>query len=199
MITKKTSGKESYAWTLDYLPYGNPTDKRPTYQKKPLVQAVGEEFFVLMELVPKEGMVPEPQSRIYIGDGERDSIDHVKHRIKYDELTHGAQLELPFALEKIVMYSEKRFVDFFNEAHPITARLHMLELIPGIGKKLMWAIIDEKKKGDFKDFGDLAERVSGLHSPGKVAKSVAHRIEDELKDDNIKYRLFTTSPYRPKK
>ncbi|AEH61124.1 Protein of unknown function DUF655 [Methanosalsum zhilinae DSM 4017] len=195
MINKKTTGKEEYAWVLDYLPYGSPSDNRPAYQKKPLIQAVGEKYFVLMEMVPKEGVIPEIQSRIYIGEGEREIIDHVKHRIRYEDLTHGAKLELPFALEKIVKYSEDKFVKFFNDAHSITTRLHMLELLPGIGKKLMWAIIDERKKGNFKSFKDLQERVSGLHSP---EKTISHRIEDEIKDKNIKYRLFTTPPQRPK-
>jgi putative nucleotide binding protein len=71
----------------------------------------------------------------------------------------------------------------------------MLELLPGIGKKLMWSIIDERKKGDFKSFQDIRERIPSLHDPAKV---LAHRIEEELKDDFIKYRLFTTPPRRQK-
>lgn len=192
----KPKQKEDYAWVLDYLPYGNPKDTRPTHQKKPLLQGVGDRYFVLMEMVPKEGVSPEIQSRVYIGDGERKIVDHVKHRISYDELSHGAQLELPYVLEKTVHEQEDRFVKFFNDAHPITTRLHMLELLPGIGKKLMWAIIDEKKKGNFKDFNDIHERVNGVHNPVKI---IAKRIEEELKDDNIKYRLFTAEPHHPKK
>lgn len=189
----KPPEKEEYAWILDYLPYGSNEDKRPSYQKKPVVQAVGEKYFVLMELVPKEGNVPDIQSRTYIGDGDRDLIDHVKHRVGYTDLSHGAQLELPFILETIVKHEEERFVTFFNDAHPITNRLHMLELLPGIGKKLMWAIIDERKKGKFQTLAELHERVGGVHSPEKV---IVNRIIDELKDDSIKYRLFTTPPRR---
>ncbi|MDK2892384.1 DUF655 domain-containing protein [Methanohalophilus sp.] len=184
----KRPEREEYAWVLDYLPYGNPNDKRPTYQKKPLVQAVGDKQFVLMELIPKEGYTPEIQSRVYIGEGDRKEIDHVKRRIRFNDLSSGSQLELPFVLEQSVKHHEERFVKFFNEAHPITTRLHMLELLPGIGKKLMWAIIDERKKGDFKSFADLHERVSAMHTPEKV---IVNRILEELKDDNIKYRLFT--------
>lgn len=192
----KAPDKEKYAWVLDYLPYGSTTDTRPSYQKKPLVQAVGDQYFVLMEMVPKEGVVPEIQSRVYIGEGERDVIDHVKHRIHYNDLSHGAQLELPYVLEKCAEHQEERFVKFFNDAHSITTRLHMLELLPGIGKKLMWAIIDERKKGEFKSFENLHERVGGVHTPEKI---IAHRIEEELKDDKIKYRLFTIPPHRPRR
>lgn len=189
MFFKKVPQKEEWSWVLDYLPYGNPDDSRPVYQKKPLVQAVGDSHFVLMELIPKENVVPLTQDKVYIGDGDRDVIDHVKRRITYNELTHGAQIELPFILEKIVLEEELKYVIFFNDAYPITNRLHMLELLPGIGKKLMWGIIDERKKGKFKDFKDLIERVKGLHTPEKL---IVHRIIDELKDENVKYRLFTT-------
>ncbi|MDK2834616.1 MAG: putative nucleotide binding protein [Methanolobus sp.] len=194
-IRGKPPEKEEYAWVLDYLPYGSNEDKRPSYQKKPVVQAIGERNFVLMELIPKEGKSPSIQSRVYIGEGDRDEIDHVKHRIGYTNLSHGAQLELPFILEMNVKSDEERFVKFFNDAHPITNRLHMLELLPGIGKKLMWAIIDERKKGVFKSLDDLHARVGGVHSPQKV---IANRIIEELKDENIKYRLFTLPPKRPK-
>ncbi|MGP8320380.1 MAG: DUF655 domain-containing protein [Methanosarcinaceae archaeon] len=191
----KQPEKEEYGWVLDYLPYGSTDDRRPSYQKKPLVQAVGDKHFVLMELVPKDGMVPDIQSRVYIGEGDRDVIDHVKTRIHFGDLSHGAQLELPFIIEKCVEEQEERFVKFFNDAHPITTRLHMLELLPGIGKKLMWGIIDERKKGEFKSFANLHERVGGVHSPQKI---IVHRIEEELKDDRIKYRLFTTTMHRPR-
>lgn len=187
--------REEYVWVLDYLPYGKSVDGTAAFQKKPLVQAVGDKKFTLMELVPKSGVIPEIQSRVYIGPGDRNEIDHVKQKIGYSDLTTGANLELPFILEACVRHQEERFVKFFNDAHPITTRMHMLELLPGIGKKLMWSIIDERKKGDFKSFQNIRERIPSLHDPAKV---LAHRIEGELKDDFIKYRLFTAPPRRQK-
>lgn len=190
MITLgKKLEKEDVAYILDYLPYGRSDDTRPMYQKKPLAQGVGEKHFVLMEMITKENVMPKTQDRVYIGEGDRPVIDHVKRRITFNELTHGAQMELPAMVEKIVLANESRFLSFFNEAYPITTRLHMLELLPGIGKKLMWGIIEEKKKGTFASFKDLVDRVKGLHSPEKL---IAHRVLDELKDENIKYRVFTT-------
>ncbi len=189
MSLGKKQEKEDTAYILDYLHYGRSDDSRPMYQKKPLIQAVGEKHFVLMELIPKENVIPNVQDKVYIGDGDRPVIDHVKRRIVFIELTHGAQLELPAAIEKIVLANETRYLAFFNDAYPITTRLHMLELLPGIGKKLMWGIIEEKKKGKFQSFKNLVERVKGLHAPEKL---IAHRVIDEIKDDNIKYRVFTT-------
>jgi len=182
--------REEIARVLDYLPHGRTTDGR-TYQKQPLVQAVGETNFVLMEMTPKEGVVPVAGDRVYIGSGSRDVIDHVNRRIDYSELSNSAKLELPFIIQTIVLEDEARFIRYFNDAGPITTRMHGLELLPGIGKKLMWSVLNERKKGPFKSFSDLVERVKGLHNPEKL---IAKRIEDELMDDRIKYRVFTTLP-----
>jgi putative nucleotide binding protein len=182
--------REEIARILDYLPYGRTPDTR-SYQKQPLVQAVGESNFVLMEMTPKEGVVPSAGTRVYIGSGSRDLIDHVNRRIEYPELSNSARLELTFQIQSIVLENEARFIRYFNEAGPITTRMHALELLPGIGKKLMWAILNERKKGPFKSFADLTERVKGLHNPEKL---ITKRVEDELMDEKIKYRVFTTAP-----
>jgi putative nucleotide binding protein len=182
--------REEVARVLDYLPYGRTPDTR-SYQKQPLVQAVGETNFVLMEMTPKEGVVPVAGTRVYIGSGSRDVIDHVNRKIDYSELSNSAKLELTFQIQNIVLEDEARFIRYFNEAGPITTRMHALELLPGIGKKLMWAVLNERKKGPFKGFADLTERVKGLHNPEKL---ITKRVEDELMDDRIKYRVFTTMP-----
>jgi putative nucleotide binding protein len=184
--------KEEIARILDYLPYGRSPDSR-SYQKQPLVQAVGETNFVLMEMTPKDGVVPHAGDRVYIGSGERDVIDHVNRRIDFEELSNSSKLELTFEIQKIVLDNEARFMRFFNDAEPLTTRMHTLELLPGIGKKLMWAILNDRKRGAFKSFKDLTERVKGLHYPEKL---IAKRIEDELMDDKIKYRIFTNEPRR---
>ena len=197
MITLgKKAEKEEFAYILDYLPYGRTDDNRPMYQKKPLAQGIGEKHFVLMEMMTKENAIsPRSHDRVYIGEGDRPVIDHVKRRIIYNELSHSAQMELPRVIEKIILSDEKRFLSFFNDAYPITTRLHMLELLPGIGKKLMWAIIEERKKGKFESIAQLVSRVKGLHTPEKL---IMNRVLEELKDENIKYRVFTT-PMPPKR
>ncbi len=182
--------REEIARILDYLPYGRTPDTR-SYQKQPLVQAVGETNFVLMEMTPKEGAVPTAGTRVYIGTGSRDIIDHVNRRIEYPELSNSAKIALTIEIQSIVLENEARFIRYFNEAGPITTRMHALELLPGIGKKLMWAILNERKKGAFKSFADLMERVKGLHNPEKL---ITKRVEDELMDEKIKYRVFTTVP-----
>jgi putative nucleotide binding protein len=111
----------------------------------------------------------------------------VKRRVSYEELTSAAHSEMPFVIAEIAKQNEARYVKFFNEAQAITTRFHMLELLPGLGKKTMWAIIEERKKGPFKDFADIAKRVPSFKHPEKV---IAKRIEMELADPTQKYHIF---------
>lgn len=179
---------EDYAYVLDFMPYGHPDSKAPIHRREPLAQVVGENHFTLLEVSIKKGKNPLIMEKVYIGKGERDVVNKIKRRLRYDDLTPTAKSELPYVLEHMVKEQEQRFVDFFNNAGPITTRLHQLELLPGIGKKLMWAILEERKKGPFKSFQDISDRVKGLAHP---EKAIVNRIIEELKDPSVKYRLFT--------
>jgi putative nucleotide binding protein len=186
-MTHTTDIKEQYAYILDFLPTGHAEDTRPIHLRKPIAQALGADYFILLELSVKDGVRVEIESKVYVGKGERDVVKHVEKRLTYDELTPSAKIELPYMIEKLVKESEAKYVDFFNNAQPITTRLHMLELLPGIGKKMMWAMIDEHKKGKFKNFADIEARIKGLHHPEKL---IAKRIEQEIQDEQLKYRMF---------
>lgn len=178
---------EDYARILDYLPQGLPDDKK--FHREPAAYALGEDQLKLFELVPKPSVSLTPGDRVYIGKDLdlRQEILHVKRRISFSELTHAAQSELPTVVMGIIKAKEPRFVQFFNEAQAITTRFHMLELLPGLGKKTMWSIIEERKKGAFKDFADLSHRVPLAH---QIEKLIAKRIEEELANPEEKYRLF---------
>ncbi|MGQ9720214.1 MAG: DUF655 domain-containing protein [Candidatus Jordarchaeum sp.] len=177
---------EEFAYVLDNLPQGYANDPRPTFQRDPITQAVGETHFTLLELVPRKGVTFSLHERIYIGKGSRKKINHVQKRIRFDDLTPTAKSELPFVIEKIVVLREKEFVSFFNNARPITTRMHQLKLIPGIGRKTMWLILEERKKESFKSFEDINNRVR-MPEP---KKAIVNRILSELKGED-KYNLFT--------
>ncbi|RLI89674.1 MAG: DUF655 domain-containing protein [Archaeoglobales archaeon] len=179
---------EDYAYVLDFLPYGHPDDKRPIHRREPLAQVVGEKYFTLLEVSLKKGSSPLVMDRLYIGKGERDVVHKIKKKLRYDDLTPAAKSELPYVLEHVVKQNEQKFVEFFNKAESITTRLHQLELLPGVGKKTMWAIIDERKKEPFKSFEDISSRVKGLQKPEKL---IVNRIIYELQNPNTKYKLFT--------
>ncbi|GAB7020224.1 hypothetical protein JCM18750_30850 [Halostagnicola bangensis] len=119
-------------------------------------------------------------------DEERDIVVDA-HSVEYDALSSGAQSELEYVVQDLVEDHEERFVDFYNEAQPITLRLHQLNLLPGIGKKLRNGILDERKRKPFDSFEDLEDRVSGLHDPDEI---LVERIIQELRDDDLKYKTF---------
>jgi len=184
----KTEKKEIYAIVLDVLLKGHPDDPRPIFKREPLVQAVGVSQFKLLELIPKTTDI-QLHENVYIGDGEREKIERVKRRISYDDLTQTAKLELPFAVEKIVRENESEFVQFFNKSISISPKLHMLHLLPGIGKKLMWAVLREREKKPFESFADISQRIKSIPHPDKM---VIARVMEELQDPNVKYHLFTS-------
>ncbi len=178
---------EDYARILDHLPQGHPD--RSKYHREPVAYALGEDEFKLFELTPKETAAITIGDRVYIGKDvdKRDVIMHVKRRVGYEELTTAAQTELPFVVGEILKDKEDKFIRLFNEAQAITTRFHMLELLPGLGKKTMWAILEERKKGPFKSFEDLAARVTTIRHPEKL---LSKRIEMEIANPGEKYHLF---------
>ena len=178
---------EDYVFILDYLPQGHPD--RKSFKKEPISYGVGEGEFKLLELTPHPDSIMNIGDRVYIGKDldKREKILHVKRRVNYSELTSAAQSELPFIIEDIINRNQEKFIRFFNEAQAISTRLHMLELLPGLGKKSMWHILEERKKRPFSSFDDLEERVSSLHQPVKL---LVKRIIQEMGDNSQKYRLF---------
>jgi len=187
-MEKSEKRYEEYAYILDYLPHGRP-GARPGYRAGALVQVVGEEYFTLLEAIAKEGVIFKPYDRVYVGKDAREKITYIIGRVGYDELTMNAKMELPVVVEKIVLNRENWFINFFNTAQAITPRMHALELIPGIGKKYMWQILDEREKRPFQNFDDLQQRAN-IPNPAKL---LTKRILEELAGES-KYRLFTRVP-----
>jgi len=185
----KMEKKEVNAIVLDVLQKGHPDDPRPPFKREPIVQAMGLEQFKLLELVPKPGVQIDLYEKVYIGDAERDKVERVKRRIGYEELTQTAKGELPFIIEKVVKEREPDFVMFFNKAISITPKLHMLHLLPGIGKKLMWEILESRNRKPFESFADISARIKAIPHPEKMIQA---RILEELQDKETKYHVFTT-------
>jgi putative nucleotide binding protein len=177
---------ENYAYILDYLPNGRQTERG--FHREPLALAIGEDELKLFELVPRPNAKLAAGSRIPLVaiDGAPAPIDHVRRRIGYDELTVSGRSELTATLEKIVRANPSRYLRFFNDSPAVSRRFHLLELLPGIGKKTMQQIVDERKRAPFATFEDLEQRLR-LKSPEKL---IVGRIEQELSGVEDKYRLF---------
>lgn len=185
----KQVSKEETVIILDFLPHGYPFDTRPSHQKTPIAQAIGKEHFSLLELVPKKGIHLQPDEEVYIGEGKRDKIHHISGRLALSKLTQTGKAQLTPILEKQIKEKENRFVDFFNKSGPINTRRHQIELLPGIGKKHMWEILQAREEKEFASFEDIKLRVKLIPNPEKL---VLKRILAEL-DNEDKYKLFVGS------
>ncbi len=178
--------RETHAIVLDYLQNGYPFDKRPSHLKTSIVHGLGTTKFALLELIPKKDVHLQPLEQIYIGDEDRDKIHHVNGRIGMSKLTQTARSELPHAVETVLKEREQEFVDFFNKAQPMSTRMHALELLPGVGKKHMWEILEARKEAPFTSFEDIRKRVKLLPDP---KKAVVARILNEI-EGKEKHNLF---------
>ena len=179
---------EEYAYVLDYLQHGRTSSDKPRHLALPTVQVIGESYFTLLEAEVRSGTQANLHERVYIGKDRREKINRIIGRIGYADLTANAKAELLPVLEKLILNQEQRFVMFFNNSQAITPRMHALELLPGIGKKSMWQIINAREKKAFASFKDISAR-SSIGDPIKV---IAKRILDELSGGE-KYRIFSRS------
>jgi len=141
-----------------------------------IVIAIGEERLTLLEILGIENSTFDIGERIYIGKEGRNKVQSVLGKIDYIKISEYAKHDIPGVVELIVTKNEKKFVDYINNAQPLTPRIHALELIPGIGKTYLNAIIKEREKGQFESFNDIEKRV-GLKEP---IKHLSQRIIEEV-------------------
>jgi putative nucleotide binding protein len=173
------------AVVLDFRPRGNPDDDRPQYERSPVAFAVGEQDFRLVEMALTDDAGVNIGDRVEI-DPPGDAVKQLRP-VEYDDLSSTAESEIEHAINEIIDADTERFVGFYNDAQPITTRLHVLNLLPGIGKKLRNNVLNARKRQPFESFDDVESRVSGLHSPRDV---LVERILEELREDDLKYRIF---------
>jgi putative nucleotide binding protein len=95
-------------------------------------------------------------------------------------------------LRRIIKEKEAYFVSFFNKCGPINIRLHQLELLPGVGKKHMRDILDERERKPFESLEDINKRVALLPDASKI---IADRILEEMTGKS-KYYILTRPPYQ---
>lgn len=165
--------KDEYAIILDYLPYGYPMGGKPL----PIAQAVGENTWILLELVPRRGTSLEQKEKVYIGPKKRDKIHYIIGRLPFDRITESSKIQLQEFIEQKVGEREKELVDFFNNAQAINTRLHQLELLPGFGQKHTQEILKARDERTFESFEDIKKRVGNIPDP---KKAVEKRIFEEL-------------------
>lgn len=176
--------KEEHAIVLDFLAHGHAMEKRGS----PVAQVLGLDHFTLLEVAPKKEVFLKPHDKVYLGSDKREKVHHIIGKVSFEKLTKTAKQEIKYVIEKIVDEDEDKFVEFYNKAQPVTTRQHSLELLPGIGKKHMWKIIEERDYEPFESFEDIKERVELMPDP---KEAIIKRIIQELKNKD-KYQLFTS-------
>jgi len=170
---------------LDFFPNGRSEGGR--YGRQPTGFALETETFGLYEIVFEDGTDSTIGDEVVVEPPDARTGTKRVREVEYGDLSGGAQSELEYVVEELIEDEEDRFVEFFNEAGPITLRLHQLNLLPGIGDKLRENIVDGRKRQPFADFDDMEDRVSGLHDPRSV---LAERIVEEISEDDMKYYLL---------
>lgn len=180
---------ENAVYILDILPYGDPVRGIP----HPLVQSIGEERFLLLELRPESSVMASMKvgDRVDLSAGFEAKLFHSYRPLKYEHLTGSAKATLKEIVASIVQRNEKRFVEFFNRAQPISKKAHQLELLKGIGKKTLWKILEERSRKPFESFDDIEKRV-GI----KPQELIIQRILEELSEPQTHY-LFVNPPFGP--
>ena len=171
---------------LDFLPNGYPFDTRPSHKKTPIAQVLGTRRFSLLEVVPKRDIHLNLSDKIYLGEGKRDQVHHINGKVDYDKLTNTARSNLEISIKELIHKTQDPYLEFFNKAQPLSTRMHAIELLPGIGKKHMWEILDERRDGDFKSFDDIRERVKLIPDPENL---ILKRILREISEPE-KHLLF---------
>lgn len=169
---------------LDFYPQGKSLSSKYSEDFNPLAVVMTVDRFQFFDVIFKRGV------NISVGDSMTIPSASLKvfkiKRISYNQLSDSAVASLPEIVQEIVKSSEARFIRFLNHARPLTSQMHQLQLIPGIGNKRLWQILEARKKNLFQTFEDFKDR-TGISDPILV---FTNRIINEIKEEE-KYLLFT--------
>ena len=174
---------EEYAYVLDFISQGK--SKTVHGRDGIIIVALGEERLTLLEILGVDDSTFDVGEKIYIGKEGRIKVQSVLGKLDYEQITGTAQSELENVVNTIVTKNEQRFVDYINNAQPLTPRKHSLELIPGIGKTYLKLIIEQINKQKFLNYKDMEER-AGLKEP---VNHLSKRILEEITGET-QFRLF---------
>jgi len=172
---------------LDILIHGHLEEDKPSWAKKPIAQVLTFPDFVLYEIrINKNSDLQVQEQKTYEEFLIEDKVREVLSKIDYNKLTSTSKALILPILETEVLKFEEKFINFFNNSTSITPRMHALKLLPGIGQKHMWEILETRERQKFVTFQDISDRTS-ISTPSKL---IAQRIIKELQRD-VKYYLFS--------
>ena len=173
---------------LDLLLHGHPEEDKPSWSKIPIAQVLTFPDFVLYEVkCNRDSDIKVQEKNTYEEFLKQNKLGDVIKKIDYNDLTNTSKALILPILETEVLNYEEEFINFFNNSTSITPRMHSLKLLPGVGQKHMWEIIDARNRQKFTTFKDISDRTS-MSQP---AKQIALRIIKELQREGVKYYLFS--------
>ena len=173
---------------LDLLLHGHPEEDKPSWSKSPIAQVLTFPDFVLYEVkCNRDSEIKVQEKNTYEGFLNQNKLREVLKKINYKDLTNTSKALIQPILESEVLNYEEEFIYFFNNSTSITPRMHSLKLLPGVGQKHMWEIIEARNRQKFTTFQDISDRTS-MSNP---TKQIALRIIKELKREGVKYYLFS--------
>ncbi|NHJ02249.1 MAG: DUF655 domain-containing protein [Candidatus Heimdallarchaeota archaeon] len=176
---------ESYV--IDFYPHGKTLSRRSSGDYNPVAVVITSDWFQFFDVRLALGTSLSIEDKLHLNS--RNPVIKKLFSTQYSQLSASTIENLPSVIHRIVNASENRFIKFLNEAHPLTTQMHQLQLLPGIGQKRMWAILEARKSKEFISFEDFAKR-SGISDPISI---FLNRILQEI-EDSPKYRLFTKKP-----
>ena len=174
---------EEYAYVLDFCSMAK--SKTVRGREGIIITALGEERLTLLEILGAEDSIFDIGEKIYIGKEGRTKVQSVLGKLDYKQISGSSQSEIDNVVKTIVTNNEERFVDYINNAQPLTPRKHSLELIPGIGKTYLKLIIEQINKQKFLNYKGMEER-AGLKEP---VNHLSKRIIEEISGET-QFRLF---------
>ena len=173
---------------LDLLLHGHPEEDKPSWSKTPIAQVLTFPDFVLYEVkCNRDSEIKVQEKNTYDVFLNQNKLREVIKKIDYKDLTNTSKALIQPILESGVLNYEEEFINFFNNSTSITPRMHSLKLLPGVGQKHMWEIIEARNRQKFTTFQDISDRTS-MSNP---AKQISLRIIKELQREGVKYYLFS--------
>lgn len=174
--------KDRIVQILDILLHGHFSNDVPMHKQRPIVQLISLEDFVLYEVAfIKDSDLKVQEKGIYGDFKEAHKLGRVTKKIDYDDLTPTSKALLNSVLEARIREETEEFLYFFNNSVSITPRLHQLQLIPGVGNKLMWEIIETRNRKKFESFEDISERTSISDPINLLVKLIVKELGRDVK------------------
>lgn len=172
---------------IDFYPQGKSLSHRRSEDYNPLAVVVTVDRFEFFDII----LIIE--SKVLVSDNLLLTPTNKKilrvNQLHFNQLSSSALKKLPVTIKNIVAKFESHYVTFLNQAHPLTTQMHQLQLLPGIGQKRLWSILEARKSKNFTSFSDFTGRTS-ISDPTSL---FSNRILLEL-EGSQKYYLFIKKP-----